>query len=134
MSDAGVPGLPQLSPALARVQFRDGLALLPPAWEAQGRRGRCPASGQLSICSRSPQPQAPILMPAVQEAGSRRKSPSTGKAGVALRPRRGEAEQGAAMFMGSRPTRDPRPLAAWKGRDAELGGNGLVFHSRPLEV
>ena len=73
-------------------------------------------------------------MPAVQEAGSRRKSPSTGKTGSALRPRRGEAEQGAAMFVGSGPTGDPRPLAAWEGRDAELCGNALVFHSRPLEV
>ena len=60
MSDARSPGLPQLSPTLARVQLRDASNLLPPAPEAQRRRRRCPARGQLSICSRSPQPQARV--------------------------------------------------------------------------
>lgn len=73
-------------------------------------------------------------MPVVQEAGSRRKSPSPGKTRLAWRPRRGEAEQGAAMFVGSRRPGDPRPPAAWEGRDAESGGNALVFQSRPLEL
>lgn len=60
-SDAGVPDLPADRPSLLGPECTEGML-----WHrscqaaALGRWWRCPARGQLSIRSRSPQPQAPV--------------------------------------------------------------------------